>query len=112
VAFSPDGRTLATSSYNSTPRLWNVSNPRQPEPLSTLTGHTSGVNSVAFSPDGHTLATGSADTTARLWDTNVKSVADRICRITPNITQDEWAQYLPDISYRPLCQHGAPFADR
>ena len=68
VAFSPDGRTLATASVDTTVRLWEVSNPHQPHPLGTLTGHTSDVWSVAFSPDGRTLATGSVDGISRLWD--------------------------------------------
>jgi hypothetical protein len=49
-------------------RLWDISDPYQPHPLSTLTGHTSAIYSVAFSRDGHTLATTSVDGTARLWD--------------------------------------------
>jgi WD40 repeat protein/transcriptional regulator with XRE-family HTH domain len=67
VALSPDGLTLATGSYL-TARLWDVSDPRHPSLLATLTGHTDGVNWVAFSPDGRTLATASLDTTVRLWD--------------------------------------------
>ena len=65
VAFSPDGRLLATASGDKTARLWD---PATGEHLSTLTGHTWWVRDVAFSPDGHLLATASADTTARLWD--------------------------------------------
>ncbi|HEX4100925.1 MAG TPA: TIR domain-containing protein, partial [Pseudonocardiaceae bacterium] len=68
VAFSPDGHTLATASVDKTVRLWEVSNPHQPRPLSTLTDHTAEIWSVAFSPDGQTLATGSDDGTVRLWD--------------------------------------------
>ncbi|MGH3909143.1 MAG: WD40 repeat domain-containing protein [Pseudonocardiaceae bacterium] len=61
VAFSPDRRTLATSSTDHTARLWNL-------PLTSLTGHTGTVESVTFSPDGRTLASGGFDGSVRLWN--------------------------------------------
>ncbi|WMD09811.1 hypothetical protein [Streptomyces sp. FXY-T5] len=69
TTFSPNGRILATASYDRTVRLWDVSDPKRPKPLGKpLTGHTSWVSSAVFSPDGRTLASASDDGTVRLWD--------------------------------------------
>jgi TIR domain/WD domain, G-beta repeat len=69
VAFSPDGRLLASCGNNMRVRLWD---PATGEHRRTLTGHTGWVlpqvSCVAFSPDGQLLASGGSDKTVRLWD--------------------------------------------
>ena len=49
VAFSPDGKVLASGSWDKTVRLWDAVSSEQKQ---TLKGHRDGVSSVAFSPDG------------------------------------------------------------
>ena len=63
VAFSPDGKTVASSSKESV-RLWNTQGEKQ---LRSVITHTAILGAV-FSPDGKTLASGNEDNTVRLWD--------------------------------------------
>jgi WD40 repeat protein len=65
VAFSPDGKTVASGSYDKTVRLWDAATGEERQKLE---GHDEIVTAVAFSPDGKTVATGSDNKTVRLWD--------------------------------------------
>ena len=65
VAFSPDGRLVATAGDDRTVRVWDADTGQQ---VSVLAGHSQEVERVAFSPDGARVATASTDGTIRLWE--------------------------------------------
>jgi WD40 repeat protein len=66
VAFSPDGKFIASGSDDKTVRIWVIATG---ETLRELTGHSDAVWAVAFSMDGRLIASGSRDNTVWIWDT-------------------------------------------
>ena len=65
MAFSPDGKRLASASWDQTIKVWDAATGQE---ALTLKGHTQIVNTVAFSPDGERIASASADKTIKVWD--------------------------------------------
>jgi WD40 repeat protein len=66
VAFSPDGKRLASADEGGGVKVWDAQTGQE---LLTLEGHAqqSG-NGMAFSPNGHWLASGGEDGTVKIWD--------------------------------------------
>jgi len=76
VSFSPDGKIIASASYDKTVKLWKSADGTL---FKTLEGHTNQVNSVAFSPNDKIIASASADKTVKLWKQDgsfIKTLSD------------------------------------
>jgi tetratricopeptide (TPR) repeat protein len=73
VAFSPDGRRIASGGSDKTVRVWDAGSGQE---VLTLQGHTGQVYSVAFSPDGRRLASGGSTVTLKVWETQPVSPDD------------------------------------
>ena len=65
IAFSPDGKQIASASRDKTVRIWDVKTGKE---VYKLEGHADSISSVAFSPDGKQIASASYDKTIRIWD--------------------------------------------
>ncbi len=90
IAFSPDGKILASGSGDKTIKLWDISTG---ETIKMLTGHSKGVDSVSFSPDGKILASGSYDKTIKLWDV---STGENIRTLTGHSNDVNSVSFSPD----------------
>jgi WD40 repeat protein len=68
VAYSPDGKTVATVSFDKSIKLWETATGKELKTFAGPTGHQNLVLSVSYSPDGQTIASSSTDNTAKIWD--------------------------------------------
>ena len=68
VAVSPDGKTLATGSFDKTIKLWDAGSAKEFRTIGGANGHTNTITALAFAPKEPTLATASTDNTVKLWD--------------------------------------------
>jgi WD40 repeat protein len=90
IAFSPDGKTLATGDGDGSVSLWEVTTGQE---VKRLKGHTDVVTSVAYSPDGKMLALGSEDKTVRVWEVATGQEVKQLTGHTGMVTA---VAYSPD----------------
>ncbi|MCM3905396.1 MAG: caspase family protein [Pyrinomonadaceae bacterium] len=89
VAFSRDGRLLASGSSDNTIRIWDLATKHE---LRTMTGHTSNIESMDFSPDGRLLASAADDGGTFLWDT---STGEHLATLISLDDGGEWMVVTP-----------------
>ncbi|UKZ75874.1 hypothetical protein TrVFT333_003570 [Trichoderma virens FT-333] len=93
LAFSADGRYLASGSSDRIIKIWDATTGKVQQ---TLKGHSDEVNSVAFSPDSRYLASGSRDSTIKIWDTTTGKVQQTL---GGHIRQVNPVAFSPDGRY-------------
>lgn len=71
VAFSPDGQTFATGSWDKKIKIWDLNTT---EEISILEGNADFVTSITFSRDGQTLISGSYDGTIKIWGVGLENL--------------------------------------
>ena len=88
VVFSPDGRTIASASFDKAVRLWDGTRGKF---LGTLRGHVGAVYQVAFSADSRLLVSGSKDSTLKVWDLRTRKLLVELPGHADEVYSVDWS---------------------
>ena len=111
LAFSADGKTLATGGADNAVWLWDLTDPAHVSQIGQpLRGHTDSISGLVFAPDGKALLSGSRDRTVRASDLDLERVIRRICASTGSpLNEGNWPQVVsPDLPFREPCTGTVP----
>jgi WD40 repeat protein len=101
LAISANGRSLATAGDDGTARVWEIGTWRE---LSRVRHDGGAVSRVSFGPDDRHLVTASSDRTVRQWLLRADDLTAEACaRLSRNLNEEEWRQFLGDEPYRKTC---------
>ncbi|HEY6121925.1 MAG TPA: caspase family protein [Pyrinomonadaceae bacterium] len=90
LAFSPDGRFLASGSFDSTVKVWDLATGKE---ITTLKGHSGSITALEFSPDSQFLVSGSDDGSSRLWQVPTGSLMATMVSLNQG---SDWLVVTPD----------------
>jgi WD40 repeat protein len=108
VAYSADGRRLASASRDGTVKLWDTMTGQE---VLTLRGPANEVNGVAFSPDGYQLACACGDGTVRVWDARLLLADVQATREARSVVEFLLAQSIPASGVLPRIRRDPTISD-
>ncbi|MCF0056199.1 hypothetical protein [Dyadobacter sp. CY356] len=104
IAVNPDGSRVATSSFDSKIKIWNLEEDLSKQQPVVLNDFNSWVLNLRFTHDGKKLIASGADKTVRIWDINSASLFNEVSKkVARDLTEEEWDKYIgKDIPYEKL----------